>query len=232
MNGGRPAHCTGGGMQARGIGGCTADASRLATTARPRARRPTAPAQPATMSPPWNSPAFPQRTVFISVLVILVVIHLLLGARGGSIYLERKISGNVQDRIGPNRVGFDWPLPLKPCAASSAWAGARRRHQDAPQRGIRPQRASTKPSSRSRPDRRHPCPHRLCRDPLERRDPTSPTSFTSSAFQTAGSSSPGRINVGIIYILAVALHAGCLRHRARRLGQQQQFAFLGSLRAR
>ena len=49
--------------------------------------------------------------LLVNVAVILVVIHTILITVAYLIYLERKISAYIQDRVGPNRVGFDFGLP-------------------------------------------------------------------------------------------------------------------------
>jgi NADH-quinone oxidoreductase subunit H len=54
-------------------------------------------------------PSFLTAQLVVSVVVALLAVHIILGAVAYCIYLERKISAYIQDRIGPNRVG---PLGL------------------------------------------------------------------------------------------------------------------------
>lgn len=60
------------------------------------------------MSTPW----FITAQLIVSIVVLLVMVHVVLIACAYFIYLERKISAYIQDRIGPNRTGFDFGLPL------------------------------------------------------------------------------------------------------------------------
>ena len=50
--------------------------------------------------------------VLVGILTVVVMIHAILGTIPLLIYLERKISSYIQDRLGPNRTGFDFGLPV------------------------------------------------------------------------------------------------------------------------
>jgi NADH-quinone oxidoreductase subunit H len=45
--------------------------------------------------------------LLVNLITCFAVVHLILGAAGIFIYFERKISAYIQDRVGPNRTGFN-----------------------------------------------------------------------------------------------------------------------------
>lgn len=50
--------------------------------------------------------------LLVSMIVMVIVAHVILGGVTLCIYAERKISAYIQDRIGPNRTGLDFGLPF------------------------------------------------------------------------------------------------------------------------
>ncbi len=56
-------------------------------------------------------PGFLTSQFVVSAAVIVVVVHVILLTVAYLIYVERKVCAYIQDRVGPNRVGFDFGLP-------------------------------------------------------------------------------------------------------------------------
>ena len=59
-----------------------------------------------------QAPSWLSAQLLVSVVVILIMVHVILITVAYAVYLERKISAYIQDRIGPNRTGFDFGLPF------------------------------------------------------------------------------------------------------------------------
>lgn len=65
-------------------------------------------------TPGFIDTSFINAQLVVSAAVLAIVVHIILIGVAYSIYLERKISAYIQDRIGPNRVGFSFGLPFMP----------------------------------------------------------------------------------------------------------------------
>jgi NADH-quinone oxidoreductase subunit H len=67
----------------------------------------------------WAKTVFLTDQVFVSAHVLIIAVHVILIGVAYFVMLERKLSAWIQDRLGPNRVGFDFGLPwlafLKGC---------------------------------------------------------------------------------------------------------------------
>lgn len=58
------------------------------------------------------TPSFLTPQFFVSAISIAILVHVILITVAYLIYVERKICAYIQDRIGPNRVGFDFGQPF------------------------------------------------------------------------------------------------------------------------
>ncbi len=68
---------------------------------------PTAYCPPAMTAPSWLT-----AQLLVSAVTIFLMVHVILVLCAYLVYFERKISAYIQDRIGPNRVGFDFGLAI------------------------------------------------------------------------------------------------------------------------
>jgi NADH-quinone oxidoreductase subunit H len=58
-----------------------------------------------------QAPSWLTAQLIVSVVTNLLVVHVILITCAYLIYVERKLSAYIQDRVGPNRTGFDFGLP-------------------------------------------------------------------------------------------------------------------------
>lgn len=56
-------------------------------------------------------PSWLTAQLLVSIVVIVAVVHLMLISVAYFVQMERKVSAYIQDRVGPNRTGFDFGLP-------------------------------------------------------------------------------------------------------------------------
>jgi NADH-quinone oxidoreductase subunit H len=59
-----------------------------------------------------TAPSWLTAQLLVSAVTIFVMVHVILVLCAYLVYFERKISAYIQDRIGPNRVGFDFGLAI------------------------------------------------------------------------------------------------------------------------
>ncbi|MEK6702945.1 MAG: NADH-quinone oxidoreductase subunit H, partial [Planctomycetota bacterium] len=56
-------------------------------------------------------PGWLNTQLLVSAATNIIVVHVILISVAYLIWVERKVASYVQDRIGPNRVGFDFGFP-------------------------------------------------------------------------------------------------------------------------
>lgn len=68
-----------------------------------------------------DTPSWVTAQNLVSCLLIALVLNVNLVCIAYFIYIERKMAAYIQDRLGPNRVGFDFGLPFMPKFLRRCW---------------------------------------------------------------------------------------------------------------